>query len=318
MVGESITGRSGRWLAPIAAAGLLMLTYATGPAMLGAFARKGITVTPEEFSAWRGAAKRGAGEPAVPLDEALIGGERPDALIELSDALDTLAAVDIRKARVIELTYFAGLTQQEIATVLEVHVNTVARERRVAEARLMWWSDEASYWLQGHPRHPLALGLDAAAAAAALAQLVHLTHAWMETPPDGVSALRDRLHALSAAGASLGAPPGAGAPPIAWYALAVRLALAGAQSGASLLPLDLCARHGLRRSQWAELEPSRRRTLLAEVVPAILGPGQARGAAAGALEALEQRWLARLEHGADERLRLLDVFAAWRAARRAR
>ncbi len=84
----------------------------------------------------RGAAKRGAGEPAVPLDEALIGGERPDALIELSDALDTLAAVDIRKARVIELTYFAGLTQQEIATVLEVHVNTVARERRVAEAWL--------------------------------------------------------------------------------------------------------------------------------------------------------------------------------------
>ncbi len=84
----------------------------------------------------RGAAKRGAGEPTVTLDEDLVGGERPDALLELGDALDTLAAMDPRKARIIDLTYFAGLTQHEIATVLEVHVNTVARERRVAEAWL--------------------------------------------------------------------------------------------------------------------------------------------------------------------------------------
>lgn len=204
------------------------------------------------------------------------------------------------------------LTRELVQTLLAIS------ERRVAEARLMWWSDEASYWLQGHPRHPLALGLDASAAAPVLAQLVHQVHAWMETPPDAVAALGARLRELSALGSGLVGAPLAGASSTAWFALASRLALAGAASGGNLLPLDLCARHGLRRSQWAELGPSRQRALLAELVPALDGPGAVSGNAAAALAALEWRWLQRLGRTADERLRLLDVFAAWRAARRAR
>ncbi len=82
----------------------------------------------------RDAAKRGGGERAVTFDEGLVGGERPDELIALDDALLALATFDERKARAIELHYFGGLTQDEIAEVLEVHVNTVARDLRLAEA----------------------------------------------------------------------------------------------------------------------------------------------------------------------------------------
>ena len=204
------------------------------------------------------------------------------------------------------------LTRELVQTLLAIS------ERRVAEARLMWWSDEASYWLQGHPRHPLALGFDATAAAPVLAQLVHQVHAWMETPPDAVAALGARLRELSALGSALAGAPVAGESSTAWFALAARLALAGAGSGGNLLPLDLCARHGLRRSQWTELDPSRQRALLAELVPALDGPAAVGGSAAAALAALEWRWLQRLARTAEERLRLGDVFAAWRAARRAR
>ena len=78
-------------------------------------------------------AKRGGGEAVVPLDEALVGVERPDALLALDDALTALAKLDERKARCVELHYFAGLTQQEIGNVLDVHVNTVARDLKLGE-----------------------------------------------------------------------------------------------------------------------------------------------------------------------------------------
>ncbi|MBK8067770.1 MAG: hypothetical protein IPK27_09095 [Rhodanobacteraceae bacterium] len=190
-------------------------------------------------------------------------------------------------------------------------------ERRVAEARLMWWSDEASYWLQGHPRHPLALGLDAATAAPGLAQWVQQVHAWMEAPPESQDELRARLRALAATGDASPALADSGDDAV-WLGLAARQALVGAATGGALLPLDVCARHSLRRSQWPELDPARRRSLLAEVSTGMAPAREARGAAPAALAALEQRWLARIGDSGDERLRLFDVFAAWRAARRAR
>jgi RNA polymerase sigma factor (sigma-70 family) len=57
-------------------------------------------------------------------------------LVVLDAALDGLAKFDERKARVIELHYFGGLTQDEIAAVCNVHVNTVARDLRLGEAWL--------------------------------------------------------------------------------------------------------------------------------------------------------------------------------------
>lgn len=84
----------------------------------------------------RGAIKRGAGQRPVELEERLVAVDRPTELIELDDALLELAKQDERKARMVELYYFGGLTQDEIASVIGVHVNTVGRELRFSEAWL--------------------------------------------------------------------------------------------------------------------------------------------------------------------------------------
>ena len=84
----------------------------------------------------RGAKKRGAGERPAEFDETRVAIDRPAELVALDEALDELAAFDERKARIIELHYFGGLTQDQIAAVCGVHVNTVARDLRLAAAWL--------------------------------------------------------------------------------------------------------------------------------------------------------------------------------------
>lgn len=85
----------------------------------------------------RGARKRGAGETPLRFDETLWSNERSADLVALDDALGRLAVQDARKARVVEMHYFGGMTQQEIAWALGVHANTVARDLRLAEAWLL-------------------------------------------------------------------------------------------------------------------------------------------------------------------------------------
>ncbi len=82
----------------------------------------------------RNAAKRGDGERPVTLEEGLVAVERPEAMIALDEALSALEKFDERKARTIELHYFGGMTQEEVAGALEVHVNTVRRDLQLAEA----------------------------------------------------------------------------------------------------------------------------------------------------------------------------------------
>jgi len=84
----------------------------------------------------RDAAKRGGGERPIELDDRIAADARPIELLALDAALVALAKFDERKARVVELLYFGGLTHDEIAKVLDVHVNTVARDLKVAEAWL--------------------------------------------------------------------------------------------------------------------------------------------------------------------------------------
>lgn len=84
----------------------------------------------------RSAQKRGGCSRQVPLDEVVASVDRPDELCALDDALEALAAVDERKARVVELHYFGGMAHKEIAAALGVHENTVARDMRLAEAWL--------------------------------------------------------------------------------------------------------------------------------------------------------------------------------------
>jgi RNA polymerase sigma factor (TIGR02999 family) len=82
--------------------------------------------------------KRGGGAPHVPLDEAafaaVAGGS--EEMLALDEALRELEGVDPKKARVVALRYFAGLSIEETAEVLGVSPTTVRREWRRAKAWL--------------------------------------------------------------------------------------------------------------------------------------------------------------------------------------
>ncbi|HEX8735826.1 MAG TPA: sigma-70 family RNA polymerase sigma factor [Pyrinomonadaceae bacterium] len=83
------------------------------------------------------AEKRGGGEAKVSLDEAFVfAREKPAELIALDDALKNLAKIDARRSQVVELRFFGGLSNEEIAEVLGVHKNTVMRDWNLARAWL--------------------------------------------------------------------------------------------------------------------------------------------------------------------------------------
>ena len=84
----------------------------------------------------RGAGKRGGKLPRVDLDDIPdVGSGRSRELIALDDALNALAGVDPRKARVIELRFFGGLSVEETAERLKVSSDTVMRDWRLASWR---------------------------------------------------------------------------------------------------------------------------------------------------------------------------------------
>lgn len=84
------------------------------------------------------AGKRGGRAPRVNLEEiADVSFSRAGELIALDDALNALALVDPRKARVIELRFFGGLSVEETAEVLTVSPDTVLRDWRLARAWIL-------------------------------------------------------------------------------------------------------------------------------------------------------------------------------------
>ncbi|HEV3410363.1 MAG TPA: sigma-70 family RNA polymerase sigma factor [Chthoniobacterales bacterium] len=83
------------------------------------------------------ALKRGGGALKITLDEQAHAVEnRAIELLALDDALEKLAQFDKRKADVVEMRYFGGLTMEEIAEVQKVHVSTVMRDWSAARAWL--------------------------------------------------------------------------------------------------------------------------------------------------------------------------------------
>ena len=81
--------------------------------------------------------KRGGGVPHVSLeDTAIVGGDRAADLIALDDAMNELAKLDTRKAEVVEMRFFGGLSVEETAEVLKVSPVTVMRDWRTAKAWL--------------------------------------------------------------------------------------------------------------------------------------------------------------------------------------
>ena len=85
----------------------------------------------------RGYLKRGGGERPVPLDElAVISPSRSSQFVVVDDALNTLAKRDARKAKVVEMRFFGGLSVEETAAALNVSSQTVLRDWSLAKAWL--------------------------------------------------------------------------------------------------------------------------------------------------------------------------------------
>lgn len=84
----------------------------------------------------RGRAKRNAGTP-ITLQEELAGATGPsDEVLDVDEALERLAQLDERQARIVELRYFAGLTIEDTAMALHLSPATVKREWTSARAWL--------------------------------------------------------------------------------------------------------------------------------------------------------------------------------------
>jgi RNA polymerase sigma factor (TIGR02999 family) len=84
------------------------------------------------------AAKRGGKARALDLDQTIDLAQTPAReVVALDDALNALAEVDPRKARIVELRFFGGLSVKETAEVIKVSSDTVMRDWKVARAWLL-------------------------------------------------------------------------------------------------------------------------------------------------------------------------------------
>ena len=93
-----------------------------------------------DYARARGADKRGSGAEKLSLDEAIALPGGPDLdLVALDDALEGLASIDPRQSRLVELRFFAGLTLEETAEVLQMSLATAKRDWVSAKA---WLSRE--------------------------------------------------------------------------------------------------------------------------------------------------------------------------------
>ena len=92
------------------------------------------------YARQRQAEKRGGGMAVATFVEGEVSREaRADELLALDEALDRLAQLSERQARIVELWFFGGLTQEEIAEVMDISVPTIRRDWRLARA---WLSRE--------------------------------------------------------------------------------------------------------------------------------------------------------------------------------
>lgn len=90
-----------------------------------------------DFARQRLSQKRGGEKSHVELDEALnFSSGKSDDLVALDECLKELAKLSERQAQVVELKFFGGLTEDEIAEVLKISVATVKRDWQAARAWL--------------------------------------------------------------------------------------------------------------------------------------------------------------------------------------
>jgi RNA polymerase sigma factor (TIGR02999 family) len=81
--------------------------------------------------------KRGGGAAKISLEGAVLIAPTPEErLLDLDEALENLAAIDKRKAELVQLTYFGGMNQAEAAEALQISEATVQRDLKLAKAWL--------------------------------------------------------------------------------------------------------------------------------------------------------------------------------------
>ena len=90
-----------------------------------------------DFARSRRNAKRGGDVSRVTLNEALIPAASGTDVVAVDDALKSLEVLDPRKARIVELRFFGGLTTEETAEVMKISTRTVEREWSLAQAWLL-------------------------------------------------------------------------------------------------------------------------------------------------------------------------------------
>lgn len=89
-----------------------------------------------DHTRYRQTAKRGGGSALPLLEYSAIAEGKPTSILEVDEALDRLAAVDVQKARLVEMRFFGGMTVEEIAECNGITVSAVRRELRLAQAWL--------------------------------------------------------------------------------------------------------------------------------------------------------------------------------------
>jgi RNA polymerase sigma-70 factor, ECF subfamily len=91
-----------------------------------------------DFARQRNFRKRGGGSQQITFNEALAIADagHPD-VVAVDEALNALSNIDERKARIVEMRFFGGLTEKETAAALEVSPETVRRDWRLAKAWLL-------------------------------------------------------------------------------------------------------------------------------------------------------------------------------------
>ena len=96
-----------------------------------------------DFARQRNYQKRSGGSRRVALEEALtVSSKQFSDVVALDEALTALADVDERKSKVVEMRFFGGLSEREIASALTISPETVRRDWRLARSWLLRWLSE--------------------------------------------------------------------------------------------------------------------------------------------------------------------------------
>ncbi|HKA00640.1 MAG TPA: sigma-70 family RNA polymerase sigma factor [Candidatus Solibacter sp.] len=90
-----------------------------------------------DYARQHGAQKRNAGALLTPLDDAItVSADQTAAALEVDELLSRLAEMSPRQAQVVEMRFFGGLSEEEIAAALDVSVRTIRRDWLMARAWL--------------------------------------------------------------------------------------------------------------------------------------------------------------------------------------